>query len=68
VKYVLHFAADAEHLKHVGHYQAVRKGLGARYLADFERAMHEVCEAPNRCRIEMVPDIPVASLARFRSS
>jgi hypothetical protein len=44
VKYQLHAGAAAEHLGRVRYYEGQRRGLGARYLEDFEQTMARICE------------------------
>jgi len=65
VKYAIHFAAEAEHLEHIGHYRAIRAGLGGKYLADFEETLDRICEAPHRSRLERPPNIRVVTLFKF---
>ena len=55
MSYQFHSAAQEEHLAHVGHYEAIQIGLGARYLADFEATAEHICEAPHRFRLEPHP-------------
>ncbi len=38
-------------------HESCQTGLGARYLAAFDRAMDVVCRAPDRYRIELEPGI-----------
>jgi toxin ParE1/3/4 len=57
VSYFLSEAALAEHLEHVAWYEEQRRGLGTRYLAAFDAAMREVCENPERFRVELPPGI-----------
>ncbi len=55
--YYFHPAAEAEHLETVAFYESKRPGLGASYLAEFERILTSICEAPHRYPIEIKPDI-----------
>jgi len=57
VRYVLHPAAEAEHLETVAYFESKRPGLGASYLAEFEKVMREVCQSPQRYPIERKPDV-----------
>lgn len=57
MSYFFHEDARAEHLEHVAYYESCQAGLGARYLAAFDRAMDMVCQAPDRYRIELEPGI-----------
>lgn len=57
MSYFFHEAARREHLEHVAYYEARQAGLGARYLAAFNLAMTKVCEAPQRHRVELPPEI-----------
>ena len=45
-----HPAAEAEHLETVARYESRRAGHGARYLAEFERVLKQVCGDPYRTR------------------
>ena len=63
--YRFHPAAEAEHLESVAWYETRRAGLGARYLAEFERTLEQVQENPNRYPIDRRPDIRRAYLRRF---
>ncbi|MEX1203824.1 MAG: type II toxin-antitoxin system RelE/ParE family toxin [Dongiaceae bacterium] len=63
--YVFHPEAEAEHLEAVAFYEDRRPGIGAAYLAEFERALARVCEAPDRYPIKRQPDIRGIRLRRF---
>lgn len=63
--YGLHPAAESEHLESVAYYESKRAGLGASYLAEFERVMRTVCEAPHRYPIEKEPDVRRIRMKRF---
>ena len=63
--YQFHPDAEAEHLEAVAYYESSRAGLGARYLAEFEVVMSQVCRAPQRNRVEREPDIRRAQMPRF---
>ena len=63
--YRFHPAAEAEHLETVAWYETRRAGLGAQYLAEFERTLEQVCENPNRYPIDRQPGIRRACLRRF---
>ena len=43
MSYLLHPAAEAEHLESVAFYESKQPGLGAAYLAEFENVMKRVC-------------------------
>lgn len=49
--------ARVEHLEHVAYYEFQQRGLGARYLAAFDNAMVNVCDAPLRYKVKFPPDI-----------
>lgn len=57
MSHFFHIAAEAEHLESVAFFESKRPGLGASSLADFERALGVVCEAPGRYPIEEQPDV-----------
>ncbi len=57
MSYFFSEGARVEHLEHVAYYEEQRPGLGVRYLAAFESAMVEVCENPDRFRVELPPGI-----------
>lgn len=63
--YHFHPGAEAEHLENIAYYEDRRAGLGARYLAEFESVLEQVCENPHRYRIERVPDIRRVRMRRF---
>lgn len=63
--YRFHPEAEAEHLEAVAYYEDRQPGIGAGYLAEFERVMERVCQAPVRNPIVRAPDIRRARLARF---
>lgn len=65
MSYQFHPEAEAEHLETVSYYEDRQPGLGASYLAEFEFALEQVCEAPNRYPIERKPDIRRIRLRRF---
>ena len=46
--YRLHPEAETEHLETVAWYESRRPGLGARYLAEFEQVLEQVCRNPRR--------------------
>ena len=63
--YQFHPEAEAEHLESVAYYEERQPGLGASYLAEFESALEQVCDAPSRYPIEQRPDIRRIRLQRF---
>ncbi len=65
MSYVFHPAAEAEHLESVAYFESKRPGLGASYLAEFEKTMEEVCESPQRYPVEKEPDVRRIRMARF---
>ena len=44
--YQFHPAAEVEHLETVAYYEAKQPGLGDSYLADFDKAIQQVCDFP----------------------
>lgn len=66
MSYVFHPDAEAEHLESVAYYESKKPGLGASYLADFEKVLEQVCESPQRYPIERKPDLRCARLKRFQ--
>lgn len=60
-----HPAAEAEHLESVAYFESKRAGLGASYLAEFERIMSIASEAPHRYPVEKQPDIRRIRMERF---
>jgi hypothetical protein len=65
MSYGFHSAAEAEHLESVAFYESKRPGLGASCLAEFERIMRTVCEAPHRYPVEKQPDVRRIRMKRF---
>lgn len=65
MNYVFHPAAEAEHLETVAYYESKKPGLGALYLAEFERVMETVCDAPQRNPIERRPDVRRTRMKHF---
>ena len=65
MSYTFHPAAEAEHLESVAYYESKQAGLGASYLAEFERTMSDACEAPHRYPIEKQPDVRRIRMNRF---
>ena len=63
--HVFHPAAEAEHVAQVAFYEARRRGLGARYLAEVETTLAQIEEGPARYSIERAPDIRRAGVRRF---
>ena len=53
--YRFHPAAEAEHLEMVAWYESRRAGLGARYLAEFEQVLKQVCASPSRHPLNRAP-------------
>ena len=52
MSYFFHPIAETEHLESVAFYETRRAGLGASYLAEFEKIMAVVCENPQRHPVE----------------
>ena len=65
MSYFFHPAAEAEHLESVGYFESRRAGLGASYLAEFERIIGAACEAPDRYPIKKQPDVRRIRMKRF---
>ena len=65
MSYQFHPEAEAEYLEAVAYYEQRQPGLGASFLAEFESALAQVCEAPNRYPVERKPDIRRIRLTRF---
>lgn len=65
MSYVFHPAAEAEHLESVGYFESKRPGLGASYLAEFEKTLAWVCQSPHRYPIERGPDVRRVQMNRF---
>ena len=65
MSYEFHPEAQAEHLEAIAYYEEQRAGLGAKYLAEFERVLARVCESPHRYPIERSPSIRRVRLHRF---
>jgi toxin ParE1/3/4 len=65
VTYVFHPEAAAEHLEAIAYYEGHRPGLGAAFVAEFERAVTEITQTPSRYPMERKPDIRRAQLRRF---
>jgi plasmid stabilization system protein ParE len=65
VKYWLHPEAAEEHTKQVAYYEDIQAGLGRRYHAEFQNTLATVCNAPDRSRIVLAPDIRRSMLKIF---
>lgn len=65
MSYVFHPAAEAEHLEIIAYFESKRPGLGASYLAEFEKIMDRVCKSPQRYPIEKNPGVRRIRLDRF---
>ena len=63
--YYFHPAAEAEHLESVAYFESKRPGLGASYLAEFERTIDTACGAPHRYPAEKQPDVRRIRMKRF---
>ena len=63
--YWFHPGAEAEHLDTIAWYEDRRAGLGAQYLAEFERLLELVCRYPHRYPIDRAPSIRRARMRRF---
>ena len=68
MSYVFHPDAEAEHLESVAYYESKKPGLGASYLAEFEKVLGQVCESPQRYPIERKPDLRACSKSRSRDA
>ena len=65
MNYRLHRAALAEHLNEVAFYEGRLPGLGADYLAEFEKTMARVCATPDFYPRVGDSDLRKAGLKRF---
>lgn len=65
MSYVFHPAAEAEHLESVAYFESKRPGLGASYLAEFEKTLARACKSPQRYPIEIDPDVRRIRMDRF---
>ncbi len=65
MSYYFHPAAEAEHLESVAYFESKRAGLGASYLAEFEKIMGIVCKTPHRYPVEKYPDVRCIRMKRF---
>jgi hypothetical protein len=59
MNYVLHPSAEAEHLESMAYHESKRPGLGASYLAEFERICVQVCESPQRYPIMVIDNFNI---------
>ncbi len=65
MNYRFHRAALAEHLDEVAFYEGRLPGLGADYLAEFEKVMARVCATPERYPRVGNSDLRKAGFKRF---
>jgi toxin ParE1/3/4 len=65
MSYYFHPAAEAEHLESVAYFESKRAGLGASYLAEFERIMGTACNAPHRYPIDRESGVRRIRMNRF---
>ena len=65
MSYLFHPAAEAEYLESIAYYESKRAGLGANYLAEFERTMDVICGAPHRNPVEKHPDVRRMRMKKF---
>ena len=65
MSYHFHPAAEAEYLESIAYLESKRPGLGASFMAEFERLMKRVCEAPHHHPVARAPDLRRARMARF---
>lgn len=65
MNYRFHTAAAGEHLDNIAFYESRLPGLGADYLAEFEKVLTHICTAPNFYPVDSDPDIRKAGLKRF---
>jgi hypothetical protein len=63
--YFFHPAAEAEYLESIAFYESKCPGLGATYLAEFERVMQTICEARHRNPVEKDRDVRRMRMKRF---
>jgi len=57
LKYYFHPAAEIEYLENIAYYESKLKGLGGRYLDEFEGLLKNITHYPQRNPIELQPDI-----------
>ena len=57
MRYRFHPAARLEYREQVLYCDSHRRGLGAEFVAEVERAIVRICAGPERCRVEVEPDI-----------
>ena len=65
MSYRFHPEAEAEHLDTIAYYEDRRAGLGAKYLAEFERVLAQACANPQMYRKEQAPEIRRVRMPRF---
>jgi len=65
MSYYFHPAAEAEHLESIAYFESKRAGLGASYLAEFERIMGIACAAPHRYPVEKLSGVRRIRMKRF---
>lgn len=65
MSYEFHPAAEAEFLESVGFYDSRVRGLGAAFIAEFERTIELIAQSPEQRPLECAPDIRRAPMHRF---
>jgi toxin ParE1/3/4 len=68
VIFKLHLDAESEHLGRIAYYEKQRRGLGAKYLDDFDRTMERICDTPGLHKIYGNLDIRLVSFSTFPCS
>jgi toxin ParE1/3/4 len=65
MKYAFHPDAAVEYLESITFYEHRLKGLGADFIAAFERVASNICLSPLLHPLEVKPDIRIARMKRF---
>ena len=65
MKYCFHPAAEAEYLESIAYYESKRAGLGAFYIAAFEKTTSAICSSPQRYPAESHTEIRRAQMKIF---
>lgn len=65
MNYYFHPAAEAEYLESIAYYESKRAGLGALYIAAFEKTVSSVCVSPHRYPTANNADIRCAQIKTF---
>ncbi len=65
--YSFHPLAESEHLSQIAYYEEKRAGLGAMYLAEFDRTIQYICDGPGRHKV-VGENIRLVGMKLFRST